>query len=83
VMDRELKVKRIKYLVFHRASSQMEELLREAVERIDLGSLTPEEIDAVLRVVSLYDRELERYVYGKEEPPEDVRQGLRILGIGG
>ncbi len=82
-MNRELKIRRIRYLVFHRASSQMEELLRGALERVNLEELTPEELDAVLEVVSLYDRELEGYVYGAEEPPDKVRVGLRVLGIGG
>ena len=81
--ERELKVRRIKYLVFHRASSQMEEFLREALRKVDLESLTLEELDALLEVVSLYDRELEGYVYGTEEPPERLKKGLRLLGVVG
>ncbi len=80
-MGREWKVRRIRYLVFHRASSHMEELLGRSLAGLDLKSLDEGDLDAILEVVSLHDRELEEYVFKGKSPPEGVRRGLEILGL--
>ena len=79
--EKERKIKRIKYLVFHRASSQMEELLRGAVERLNLHALPEEDLNAIYEVVSLYDRDLEEIIYGRRKAEGQIRRGLEILGL--
>ncbi len=79
--EKEFKLRRIKYLVFHRASSEMEEILQKALVRVDLYSLDSEDLDAVLEAVSLYDRDLEGILFRGESAPEKVRRGLKVLGL--
>ena len=79
--EKEFKLRRIKYLVFHRASSEMEEILQKALVRVDLYSLDSEDLDAVLEAVSLYDRDLEEILFRGGSAPEKVRRGLKVLGL--
>jgi len=79
--EKEIKLRRIKYLVFHRASSEMEEILQKALSGVDLYSLSSEDLDAVLEVVSLYDRDLEEILFRGGSASEKVKRGLRILGL--
>ncbi len=79
--EKELKVRRIRYLIFHRASSEMEEILQKALVRVDLYSLNLEDLDAVLEAVSLYDRDLEEILFRGGSASEKVMRGLRILGL--
>jgi|GEM_PF-897082 Protein of unknown function (DUF339). len=70
-MERNLKVKRIKFLASRRSSSEMEILLGRFLESLDLESLEDKELDRILSLLSLLDTELKDYVYGLRDVPKD------------
>jgi len=81
-MERNLKVKRIKFLASRRSSSEMEILLGRFLESLDLESLEDKELDRILSLLSLLDTELKDYVYGLRDVPKDFEDlVLKIMNL--
>ncbi len=77
-MDRRLKIKRIKYLCSRRASQEMEIVLQRFINKINLENLTDEEIDELIKVLSMDDITLRDVLYGLKDVPSENK---KIIGI--
>ncbi|NPB04636.1 MAG: hypothetical protein GXO39_09570 [Thermotogae bacterium] len=74
-------IKRIKFLAFHRASSQMEELFQRAIRRLDFENLSEDDLKAIRKVMEEHDRTLELYILKGENIPDYLKRGLKLLNL--
>jgi len=60
----------------------MEILLGRFLEGLELENLNEEELDKILAFFSLLDKDIEEYVYGFREAPEEFKNiVLRLRGL--
>lgn len=75
-MDRRLKIKKIRYMCSRRASQEMEIILQRFINSINLEDLTDEEIDELMKVLSLDDMTLRDVLYGLKDVPAESKKVL-------